>query len=246
MENSAPQIIQQNTVTVTAPVKAAIICLALAWGFAILPIPFISMMGMIVMNIASFILAIICMSRNAVRPGVGVLAGSLIGTPIMYFVGLAVLGAGIASSLSNYNKHVVAAPPVQNNSVPAVQSAKANSVAVPPTIDFAGKWKGQFIYPGKTGTTTADFTMTLNTPGGDLLGGDMSEVDPNTKQSVRSVLSGSAAGNAVNFTQSYGGKSPDGKCVGTYSATNKEITGRCTVLNQHADFSAKQEKISWL
>lgn len=241
MENSTTQVIQQNAIT--APVKAAVICLVLAWVFAVLPIPFISFGGMIVFNIAAFILAIICMSRNSVKPGVGVLAGSLVGTPIAYFVGLAILGAGIASSLKSYDAS--AAYPVQKVPTTAIQTAKSASVAASSVADLVGKWKGHFTYPSRNGTTTADFVMTLSTPGGDLLSGDMSEIDPNTKASVRSVLSGSATGNSISFTQNYGGKAPDGKCVGAYSAIAKEVVGTCSVLNQHADFSAKHEKTSW-
>ena len=121
MQNSTTQIIQHSA----APIKAAVICLMLAWIFALLPIPFISFGGMIVFNIAAFILAILCMSRNSVKSGIGILAGSLIGTPIMYFIGLAILAAGFTHSLNIHDKSV--AHQVQNNTAP--DALRANNSA---------------------------------------------------------------------------------------------------------------------
>ena len=118
MTGPTTQIVQQSA----APVKVAAICLALAWVFALLPIPFISFGGMLVSNMAAFILAILCMSRNSVKSGIGVLAGSLIGTPIMYFIGLAVLASGFAHAPNSYGKR--ATNRVQNN--PAQAAPKGN------------------------------------------------------------------------------------------------------------------------
>jgi len=132
MQNSTSQIIPQST----APIKSAVICLMLAWFFALLPIPFISFGGMIVFNIAAFILAILCMSRNSVKSGIGILAGSLIGTPIMYFIGLAILAAGLTHSLNNHDKG--AAHQVRSNTVRlhlAELTAK-HEVAVYPSNGF--------------------------------------------------------------------------------------------------------------
>lgn len=238
MENQTTAV--AASITNTAPVKAAVICLALAWVFALLPIPFISMMGMVVMNIAAFILAIICMSKNAVKPGVGVLAGSLVGTPIMYFVGLGLMSAGIASAVTAHTKQVAQTPPIQPQSQiqePAPSSTSADA------SELAGKWKGHFVYPNGI---KADFTMTLANPNGSLINGDMNEIDPNTKQSVSSVISGNfgQAPNTLIFKQVYSGQ-PDVECKGQYAADTKQIAGACSAGNIRADFVAKKET-GWL
>lgn len=225
-------------VTNTAPVKAAVICLVLAWVFALLPIPFISMMGMVVMNIAAFILAIICMSKSAVKPGVGVLAGSLVGTPIMYFVGLGLMSVGVANALVDHSK---VAAQVQRSAPQVENSASANAAIG--ASELAGKWKGHFVYPNGV---KAEFTMTLANPNGSLINGDMSEVDPNTKQSVSSVISGNfgSASNTLAFKQVYSGQ-PEVECTGKYTGDSKQIIGVCSAGNIRADFVAKKEG-GWL
>lgn len=238
MENQTTAV--TSPITNSAPVRAAVICLVLAWVFALLPIPFISMMGMIAMNIAAFVLAIICMSKNAVKPGVGVLAGSLVGTPIMYFIGLGLMSAEIASAVADHSKQVAqvsqSKPKAQiQNSVAASTSAGAS--------ELAGKWKGHFVYPNGI---KADFTMTLANPNGSLISGDMSEIDPNTKQSVGSVISGNFGQppNTLAFKQVYSGQ-PEVECMGQYAAASKQISGTCSAGNIHADFVAKKET-GWL
>lgn len=232
----------QTTIDVSAknmaPVKAAVICLILAWVFALLPIPFISMMGMIVMNIAAFILAIICMSKSAVKHGVGVLAGSLIGTPIMYFMGLALMSAGVASAITGHSKRTAQeTQPKQQAQAKSQEAASTSDEA----LDMAGKWKGQFVYPNGA---KADFTMTLANPSGHLISGDMTEVDPNTKQSLGSVISGNASQGAIAFKQIYSGQ-PEVACSGQYLDSSKQIKGVCSVGNQSAEFVAKKET-GWL
>ncbi|OGS87753.1 MAG: hypothetical protein A2061_06800 [Gallionellales bacterium GWA2_59_43] len=227
-------------VTNAAPVKAAVICLVLAWVFALLPIPFISMMGMVVMNIAAFILAIICMSRSAVKPGVGVLAGSLVGTPIMYFVGLGLMSVGVANALIDHSN---AAAQVQRSSPQAQINNSASANASIGASELAGKWKGHFVYPNGA---KADFTMTLANPNGSLINGDMSEVDPNTKQSVSSVISGNFGNvpNTLAFKQVYSGQ-PEVECTGKYAGDSKQIIGVCSAGNLRVDFVAKKEG-GWL
>lgn len=227
----------------TAPVKAAVICLILAWIFALLPIPLISMMGMTVMNVAALILAVICMSKSAVKQGVGILAGSLVGTPIMYFLGLAlmsagILSAGVASAITDHsNRTAQSTQPKQQPKTIPQETANAPSGAK----ELAGKWKGQFTY--KNGAK-ADFTMTLANPNGSLINGDMSEIDPNTKQSISSVISGNVSQDAVSFKQVYSGQ-PEVTCSGKYSKISNQITGQCSVSNMSADFTAKKET-GWL
>lgn len=233
MENQTAVISASNS----APVKAAVICLILAWIFALLPIPFISMMGMIAMNIVAFILAVICLTKSAVKPGVGVLVGSLVVTPLMYFLGLAVLSAGLGGVIEGYNHRAaqVAQSKLQGQSSD-VADASVNA------SDFAGKWKGQFSY---SHGVKADFTLTLANPTGNVINGDMLEIDPNTKKSVSSIVSGEVTANTFHVTQKYSGQSQEAVCLGQYSASSKQLAGACTIGKQSAEFSAKKES-RWL
>lgn len=231
----------------SAPVKAANICLILAWVFALLPIPFISMTGMIAMNIVAFILAIICMSKSAVKHGVGVLVGSLIGTPIMYFLGLALFGSVLGNAISSgYNKR--AAQVAQSKQqAPVKQQAPAKSKEADESVkasEMAGKWKGQFIY---SNGVKANFTMTMANPSGNLINGNMTEVDPNTNQSVSSIISGDFTPliNSIIFKQRYSGQSEEATCAGEYIVSTKLLRGTCSVGGQGAAFEAKKET-GWL
>lgn len=227
METSIPQMVQQNS----APVKAAFICLLLAWAMAILPIPFISMGGMIVFNIIAFILAIICMTRNAVKSGGLVLAGTIIGTPIMYFMGYALIGlfgasALIgASALSGHAKEINQAQASSSFSSPSNQAVIVRS----------GKWEGKFIYPKGA---EAPFTMNIIASSGSV-SGDISETDPKTNQPVNSTISGSINNNRqIHFTQDFGAQHPKVKCNAEYDAASKSMAGKCTAAGQSANFTA--------
>lgn len=227
MENSTAQTPTQNT----APVKAAFICLFLAWAMAILPIPFISMGGMVVFNIIAFILAIICIVKDAVKKGGLVLAGTIIGTPIMYFMGyalIALFGASAllgAGALSGHTGGAQKIQPSHNSSL------LSNQVE----IDPSGKWEGKFIYPKGD---EAQFTMNITISRGNL-SGNLTETDPKTKQPVNSIMSGSIRNNRqIHFTQNFGAQYPKVKCDAAYDATSKSMTGKCAAAGQSADFTA--------
>lgn len=230
----------------SAPVKAAVICLILAWVFALLPIPFISMTGMIAMNIVAFILAIICMSKSAVKHGVGVLVGSLIGTPIMYFLGLALFGSFLGNTMTGYSKH--AAQVAQSKQqAQAKQQTPAKSKDADESVkasEMVGNWKGKFIYPNGV---KADFTLTMANPSGNLINGNMTEVDPNTNQSVSSIISGDFTPliNSIIFKQRYSGQPEEAACAGEYIVSTKLLRGTCSVGGQGAAFEAKKET-GWL
>lgn len=78
-----------------APVVAMWICLALAWLFFVLPVPFTVILA-VPLDIAAFILAILCLSRSRVLQGVLGLVGTTIVALVLYFIGwgvMAYLGA---------------------------------------------------------------------------------------------------------------------------------------------------------
>lgn len=74
--------------------RAAWICLAIAWATFIFPFPGIGLFIGWPLNFVAFILAIVAMSKNGAGAGLWQLLASLIASPVIYFIGLAVL-AGV-------------------------------------------------------------------------------------------------------------------------------------------------------
>lgn len=93
-----------NTVVETKPSstapKAAWICLALAWICFLVPFPGLGLFIGWPLNLVAFILAIIAMAKRGAMAGVIQLVASLIVSPIVYFVGLAIF-AGSLGALSD-------------------------------------------------------------------------------------------------------------------------------------------------
>ncbi|MHB0925345.1 MAG: hypothetical protein ACYC1F_02425 [Gallionellaceae bacterium] len=219
---------ENSTTQNTAPIKAAFICLFLAWAMAILPIPFVSWWGMFTFNIIAFILAIICMSKNAVKNGGLVLAGTIVGTPVMYFIGLAVMGMIGASALSGAAKDIHRTQMQQSKDMVAL-SNKAE-------VDPSGKWEGKFTYPKGM---EAQFTMSITTSRGNF-SGSLTEADPKTNQPVNSNISGSIKNNRqILFTQDFGAQYPKAKCDADYDAPSKSMSGKCAAAGQSANFTAR-------
>lgn len=90
--------------TKPAPVKAAWICLIIAWVLFLLPIPGVGMFVGWPLNLVAFILAIVVMTRGLTGKGLIPLIASLVVSPIIYFIGLAVL-AGAAVSGDAYKDY---------------------------------------------------------------------------------------------------------------------------------------------
>lgn len=84
--------------------KAAWICLAIAWACFLLPIPGIGLFIGWPLNLVAFILAIVAMAKRGAMSGLWQLLASLIASPIVYFIGLAVL-AGSIGAAAEANKH---------------------------------------------------------------------------------------------------------------------------------------------
>lgn len=90
--------------TKPAPVKATWICLIIAWVLFLLPIPGVGMFVGWPLNLVAFILAIVVMTRGLTGKGLIPLIASLVVSPIIYFIGLAVL-AGAAVSGDAYKDY---------------------------------------------------------------------------------------------------------------------------------------------
>ncbi|MES0491467.1 MAG: hypothetical protein ABUK01_15840 [Leptospirales bacterium] len=76
--------------------KSAYIALALAWIFAILPIPVLSYLGFVICNLTAIILGVVSLAKDEIKTGVIVLVGALIGSPIFYTLGWVIFGFIVA------------------------------------------------------------------------------------------------------------------------------------------------------
>jgi hypothetical protein len=77
--------------------RASWVCLAIAWVTFIVPIPGIGLFIGWPLNLVAFILAIVAMAKSGASAGLWQLLASLIASPIIYFVGVAVF-AGVVSA----------------------------------------------------------------------------------------------------------------------------------------------------
>lgn len=84
-----------------APVTATWICLGLAWLLFVVPIPGAGLFVGWPLNLVAFILAIVVMSRGRTAAGLVPLIMSLVISPVIYFIGLAIF-AVVLSSASAY------------------------------------------------------------------------------------------------------------------------------------------------
>ena len=74
--------------------RAAWICLALAWVAFVVPFPGLGFFVGWPLNLVAFILAIVAMAKVGAGGGIWQLLASLIVSPIVYFVSLAIFTAG--------------------------------------------------------------------------------------------------------------------------------------------------------
>lgn len=98
-----------------APVKATWICLAIAWLLFIIPIPGVGLFVGWPLNLVAFILAIVVMARGRTAGGLIPLLASIIVSPVVYFIGLAVFGAALGGTdaYQDYVERAAAAQEVQ-------------------------------------------------------------------------------------------------------------------------------------
>lgn len=80
-----------------APIKATWITLVIAWVLFLLPIPGVGLFVGGTLNLVAFILAIVVMARGRTVGGLIPLLSSVVVSPIVYFIGLAIFGAALSS-----------------------------------------------------------------------------------------------------------------------------------------------------
>jgi hypothetical protein len=86
-QSTGPEFIEAQK----PPVKAGWMCLIAAWTFFLIPIPGVGIIGW-ALNLAAFIIAIIVMVKGRVGAGVVLLVCAFVVSPLIYFVGLGILG----------------------------------------------------------------------------------------------------------------------------------------------------------
>lgn len=87
MDPQVAAAVRQNSSTG----RAAWICLAIAWITFLVPFPGIGLFIGWPLNLVAFILAIVAMGQAGTNAGLWQLLASLILSPFIYFIGLAVL-----------------------------------------------------------------------------------------------------------------------------------------------------------
>lgn len=73
------------------PVKAGWTCLIIAWACFLIPVPGLGIIGW-ALNVAAIVISIIVMVKGRVGIGVVQLVCALVVSPLLYFVGLGILG----------------------------------------------------------------------------------------------------------------------------------------------------------
>lgn len=116
----------------SAPIKATWVCLAVAWVLFLLPIPGAGLFVGWPLNLVAFILAIVVMTRGRTTAGLIALISSLVVSPIIYFIGLAVLAGTVASGsgFEEYQDKVEAA---------AAEASATEQVEAAPAIALSAR-----------------------------------------------------------------------------------------------------------
>lgn len=81
-----------------APTKAVWILLVIAWICFLVPFPGLGLFLGAPLNFVAFIIAIVVITRGRTGVGITQLVFTLVVSPIVYFIGLAVFGAALNSA----------------------------------------------------------------------------------------------------------------------------------------------------
>lgn len=82
----------------SAPTKATWILLFIAWACFLIPVPGLGIFLGAPLNLVAFIVAIVVITRGKTGVGITQLVCTLIVSPIVYFIGLAIFGAALEGS----------------------------------------------------------------------------------------------------------------------------------------------------
>lgn len=82
----------------SAPTKAVWILLFIAWACFLIPVPGLGLFLGAPLNLVAFIIAIVVITRGRTGVGITQLVCTLIVSPVVYFIGLAIFGAALNSA----------------------------------------------------------------------------------------------------------------------------------------------------
>lgn len=159
-----------------APIAAAWVCLVLAWVFMLLPIPVLSGMAGWSLNLVAFILAILIISKGRTGSGIFLLGGTVVVSPIVYFIGLALLAAAIEAGDGKSRADTASAP--QDASANIEEPVQRAEIAVSSRELYAAYDENEIaadqLYKGKwllvTGTVESISSDMADEPAIQLLG----------------------------------------------------------------------------
>lgn len=134
--------------------KAAWIVLIIAWVTFIVPIPGIGLFLGWPLNLVAFVLAIVAMAKGGAMKGIFQLLASLIASPIIYFIGVAIFAGAVSKgSYDDYKERAQAAQaaaalkPVEA-SEPAVDAIKVTASQLHGAYE-SNEIKADATYKGK-------------------------------------------------------------------------------------------------
>lgn len=175
----------------SAPVKATWVCLAIAWLTFLIPLPGIGLFIGWPLNLVAFILSIVVMSRGYTAKGLIPLVSSLVVSPIVYFIGVAIL-AGTAAAGGELQKAAAeregeAAAAVAAD-LPTVTARDLTSAYAANTVAADQQFKGKKFKV--TGTVADINTDIMGEPYVTLEGGENQFMEPQFKfdESAKSQL----------------------------------------------------------
>lgn len=98
-----------------APTKAVWILLVIAWLCFLVPLPGLGLFLGAPLNLVAFIIAIVVITRGKTGVGITQLVCTLVVSPIVYFIGLAIFGASLGlgdPEKADFNYGALAPTPV--------------------------------------------------------------------------------------------------------------------------------------
>lgn len=120
--------VADTTVQANPAGKAAWITLAIAWLCFLIPFPGLGLFLGWPLNLVAFILAIVAMSKGGAKKGLFQLLGSLIVSPVVYFIGLAIF-AGTMSGITEKSRAEYTAAAAQAQAEISNAAAEAEAAA---------------------------------------------------------------------------------------------------------------------
>ncbi len=213
--NQDIQVVQPREVK--APKLMAVICLLLAWFFAVLPVPIISTLLTIAFNVSAFILAIICLSRNTLTLGISVLVGTIFTFVLYFFSYPFLIGSAFLSSMKEHR-------------IPAA-SQHITTSGIGTEASTNGTWNGEYFY---STMPSVKFSVELKEDNRKSISGQSKEIvhlDAN-EQTIEAEWIGIRTGRFVKLDKTFmlNGTKQKIRYEGNLSTDQSTISGNWSIL----------------